>query len=460
MKLFLPLLTNKFIKEKEVPPMFRYLISLPYYIFFSLFTGLFFTAQAAGLVDLTISKSGPSNALAGETITYQFTIANNGPDAADGAIFNDVIPTGLTINSTDCISATGGAVCPANFNTTGNTVSATIPTFPQSGALQFNIQVTIPYNSATSYSNTATITPPAGVTESNQSSNTSTIGTSVRRLTVDVFSTITGPNTWNIGDQLTYTVVYGNNGPDTITNSNRSLSINNTDLLINLNFDGGSCVAFNGATCPANAATSTSGILPPIPPGGRLEFSYSFTVQASTRCSATAVPSTAFALNNQIGVPSGVNDTNTGNNASNILGISGISNNPRCPAIRVTKTGPNSLDFSGGEQTYVITLENIGSGAADGWRFRDNLLTYANYFAFNVRLNPQRYECVAENGAVCPNIVLQNPQVNGSNTFIGETTINSWPETGKITLTIYIRPSIISPLPCGDPAQDIRVNNM
>ena len=76
--------------------------------------------------------------MSGATTVYALTVTNLGPDAADGAVLTDPVPTGVTCTTASC-TATGGATCPAP---TGAALvaalqgaGATIPALPLNGTV-------------------------------------------------------------------------------------------------------------------------------------------------------------------------------------------------------------------------------------------------------------------------------------------------------------------------------------
>lgn len=89
---------------------------------------------------LSITKTNNLTAVvAGQTTSYSITVANGGPNAANGAVLTDPATTGLDCISVSC-SATGGAICPASpaiFQIQGSGV--VIPTFPSGSSLVFTL---------------------------------------------------------------------------------------------------------------------------------------------------------------------------------------------------------------------------------------------------------------------------------------------------------------------------------
>ncbi|MCB9262903.1 MAG: carboxypeptidase regulatory-like domain-containing protein [Flavobacteriales bacterium] len=132
--------------------------------------------------DLQIQLTSVTTLCPGESFTYTYTISNNGPNSANGATFNDNFPSGLTQTSYSSCNATGGAVCPSSYTISNTNFSGTIPTLPSGGQVIMNITMEAPsppYNS--SFSNTATVSPPSGTTDPNMSTNSSTWNITLRR---------------------------------------------------------------------------------------------------------------------------------------------------------------------------------------------------------------------------------------------------------------------------------------
>jgi uncharacterized repeat protein (TIGR01451 family) len=65
--------------------------------------------------DLSITGSAPASASVGGTITYTFTITNNGPDTVNGVNILDILPAGLTLTSTPPAAVNLAAGASATF---------------------------------------------------------------------------------------------------------------------------------------------------------------------------------------------------------------------------------------------------------------------------------------------------------------------------------------------------------
>lgn len=97
------------------------------------------TRKTASLV---ITKTDSKTiATSGGTNNYVVTITNQGPFAADGAIFTDVVGAGLTCpgaNAVTCSAPLNGALCPAASTIAVLTgAGITVATLPVTGSLQF-----------------------------------------------------------------------------------------------------------------------------------------------------------------------------------------------------------------------------------------------------------------------------------------------------------------------------------
>ncbi|HKX32928.1 MAG TPA: DUF11 domain-containing protein [Blastocatellia bacterium] len=121
--------------------------------------------------DLAITKAATTPSVpAGGEATFTIQVTNNGPTAVTGAQVTDTLPATLTNASWTC-SATGGSSCAAasgsgNINTTVNLLV--------NGRATFVLRATVAPTATGTISNTARVTPPAGVTDPNPGNNSST----------------------------------------------------------------------------------------------------------------------------------------------------------------------------------------------------------------------------------------------------------------------------------------------
>ena len=97
--------------------------------------------------NLTVSKSNGVNTVAtSSTVAYTVTVANLGPNQANGARLTDAPGAGLNCTAVGCTSASGGAVCPTTGAAPGqlsvvNLLGAgvTLTTLPAASTLTFSV---------------------------------------------------------------------------------------------------------------------------------------------------------------------------------------------------------------------------------------------------------------------------------------------------------------------------------
>lgn len=105
-------------------------------------TDTVFVSPAA---QLSITKTNTVTTLvAGQTTTYDITVANAGPSAANGAIFTDTPSEGLQCTAVACTSVSGAAVCPtAPISIASLATGIPIPSLPANSSLRFSVQCQI-----------------------------------------------------------------------------------------------------------------------------------------------------------------------------------------------------------------------------------------------------------------------------------------------------------------------------
>jgi large repetitive protein len=165
-------------------------------------------STATGVVnpvaDIVVTKTGPASSSAGSALSYQVVIRNDGPSAAHGASFSDVVPASITGVTASCGSALAGAVCPGSVGISGNTVSGSIPTLPTGASVTITINGTVTASAIGSIANTASASPPGGTVDPNAGNSSSTATTTLGSL-ADVAVAKTGPSAFVPGAAVNYT---------------------------------------------------------------------------------------------------------------------------------------------------------------------------------------------------------------------------------------------------------------
>jgi len=301
----------------------------------------------ANVVDLAVTKVGTATVATSGVITYVIDVVNAGPSAANGATFVDTLPSAVAAFTWTC-TATGGAVCPAAGGSViapSSTLTQTIATFPMNGRLRYVVTGTAPA-AAMTLTNTATITAPQGLTDSDPSNNTSsaiTVVTATPATVANLSMSKIGPATVLPFGIVRYTMVATNNGPSAANGA--TVTDTFPTVLTGVSW---TCVGSNGAVCGAASGTGNLNLtLTTFPNGG----------QATIRVTGTAPASGTFQNSSRITTPPGVTDSDP----SDDIGGPVITTILLGPADLVTTvTIPSTTVVPGVPITATVTMGNIG----------------------------------------------------------------------------------------------------
>lgn len=158
--------------------------------------------------DMSVQKTGPSEAVTGQNISYTITLTNIGTTDSNNVVLTDNIPANTTAVS---FTQDSGTPQYALAFPGGTAYTASAEVVHPGESATFTLTVTV--NSSTP--NGATITNTATVSSSpdaDPSNNSSSVFTTVSA-TADLGVTKSGPETANAGDSITYTISVFNNGP-------------------------------------------------------------------------------------------------------------------------------------------------------------------------------------------------------------------------------------------------------
>lgn len=158
--------------------------------------------------DLSLTKTTTDPAIAGETLTWDLVVANNGPSHAQNVTVTDTLPTGTTfvvgLSSSGCSEAAGVVTC-------------VIPQIDSGSSSAFSIGVRINQtaNSGSDITNTAVAS--ADTQDPDGSNNSASDTVTVSRV-ADVAILKSGPGTVSAGSQIEYTLEVTNAGPSAAAN--------------------------------------------------------------------------------------------------------------------------------------------------------------------------------------------------------------------------------------------------
>lgn len=184
--------------------------------------------------DLSIIKTDLQDPInAGEQLTYEITVTNNGPDAAAGVQVVDSLPDEVTFVSGDV----GGNQNLVNVEQgTGNIIADIGPLADQASAV-VTIIVLVSENAPTPLSNDATVTSTPN-TDPNPDNNSTSEDTTINRLVdVEIDKTVNGSVI--AGENATYTVVVTNNGPSEARGIEVTDTLDGDLTLVSNSFDPG-----------------------------------------------------------------------------------------------------------------------------------------------------------------------------------------------------------------------------
>lgn len=210
--------------------------------------------------DLGVSKTGPAEAVAGETIAYDIRVTNAGPSDALGIRVADTPPVQLTAVEWTC-TPTAGSVCP----TGGSGAPDFTATVRVGGELAVTVQGVIDPGYIGTMTNSVALTPEVGATDPPPLDHDDSVVTDVvARADVAVGkSTLTTPVV--AGLPVEYAVSVTNNGPSDAP----VVDIGDT-LPPALSGASWTCSGSGGATCPATG-TGAPAFTVDLPAGSAIE---------------------------------------------------------------------------------------------------------------------------------------------------------------------------------------------
>ncbi|MEL4319681.1 hypothetical protein WJX64_11765 [Leifsonia sp. YIM 134122] len=166
---------------------------------------------AAPQAEVSVTKTGPATVVAGRTLTYSITAANNGLSDAVDVVVTDVLPAGVVATS---VASTRGTC------TLGATVECAIPSLPAGllgapGATAvITIQATVDGDTAIgTATNTASVS--SATADADPSNNSASADTEVTGDADLVVTKTATPNPAVAGSSITYTITVANSGPST-----------------------------------------------------------------------------------------------------------------------------------------------------------------------------------------------------------------------------------------------------
>jgi uncharacterized repeat protein (TIGR01451 family) len=329
------------------------------------------------VANLAMQKNGPGVVGPNGTVVYTIHVSNAGPSSANGAVVADTLPiSGATWT---CGAQTGGATCGAPAGS-GN-INTSVGSFPPGGSVTYTVTGTGAASGM--FVNTATVTPPNGVTDPELSNNASSVTTGVGSVpsTADLAVIKSGPSTVAPGGSATYVIVVTNVGPSP---ANGATVVDPVPLTGVTWTCGGETAGANCGT--ANGTGNINTTIAIFPAGASVTFTVNGTAPASGSLLNTAI----------VAPPAGVTDPNSSNNTSSVT--TAVQTPTGSADIFAIKTGQATVQPNG-TQTYKVIIGNDGPDTVTNARFEDQLPGYLTNVTWTCGSETGGSSCGAAGGA-------------------------------------------------------------
>jgi uncharacterized repeat protein (TIGR01451 family) len=326
--------------------------------------------------DLSITKvASTATYTPGSPLSYTITASNSGPADVTGATVTDTVPAALTGFTWTCASGCS--------QSSGTGSISTAVDIAASGSVVITLSGTVPGGTVGALSNTASIAPPAGTTDTDGSNNSATSSTPVAPIADLSVTKTASRTTYAVGSPLTYTITVSNGGPSGVVGA----AVTDTVPAALSGFTwtcASGCSPSSGTGSISTAVTLTSGASSVITLTG--------TIPAKTKGTLSNTATVA--------APAGIADPNPGNNsATRVLQKSGGSPPPPSPPptssggssadLEITKGGPGTANV-GDTVTFTLTARNNGPAAAKNVIVSDTL---PNELLYIVATGPSGVTC-------------------------------------------------------------------
>jgi uncharacterized repeat protein (TIGR01451 family) len=329
-------------------------------------------ATVVAEADLSIEKSRVGQLSAGESITYTITAINHGPASVIGALINDVLPIEILSPTWTCVGSAGG-VC---GSLSGMSNIATTVNLPVDAKVTFTVSGTASSSASGLVSNTATISAPPGITDSNAANNASTDTSNVAVRTALSIAKSNNAASVIPGTATTYVLVVRNAGPAA------AAAAPVTDTLPSvISSASWTCTAVGG-TCGAAVGSGSIASSVNLAVGGQATYVVVANVDPSAPYGTTISNSATVAAGS-----GGAVDPDLLDNVA-------VDTDPITPVadISIKKTDNLSVAVPGTSHQYTVEVQNAGPSTATGVGIADTLPS---------ALMNATWTCVASSGSSC-----------------------------------------------------------
>lgn len=298
------------------------------------------TDHTARVVDITIDKAAPEEAIAGTDLSYTLTVSNGGPSDGQTGMFTvrDELPEGATFVSAtsrgdiwDCSEADSVVTC-----TTTDALAATTSLVP------ITIRVTLARDLSGELSNTATVTGPEPSLDPETANNTDTAATTVNAQADLGLTKVhsTGDGDWVAGGTGEYTFTVTNYGPSDAADPVVTDMLPDSLTFVEITAGGAdwSCSGSRPMVCERTSPLSAESALA----------TDSFTVKVKVAGSQVGDITNTASVSTETDDPNPENDEATD-----------VTGSLRRADLGIVKEGPVTV-IAGNSITYTLTVTNYG----------------------------------------------------------------------------------------------------
>jgi len=306
------------------------------------------TTQIRAVSDLSVSKTGPIQAVAGLRLGYVIEVGNTGPSDSLGMQVIDTLPTALNGATWTCV-ASAGSSCPAS----GSGSLAMTATVLVGGNLRIEIDAPIASSYLGALVNTVSLVLEPDATDPDLENNADSVDTEVIAIADAGVTKTNGVDELVAGERTVYTVTATNIGPSDAP------QVRVRDLLAAEFRDAlWSCSGQGGGVCPASGSGSIVRVVA-LPAGATVVFLLDVQVASDTRGSISNTASVAVQ-----GAPTDPQpDNNSATDTDAVRVVHDLAVSLLDPLDPFDSSGSISLP-------YVVQIDNLGASDAVGVNLR------------------------------------------------------------------------------------------
>jgi len=357
--------------------------------------------------DLEVTKTdSPDPVTVGNNITYTISFTNHGPSDAQNVTVTDAVPAQTTFVSSAVTLGSGWLTSNPSVGGTGNVVfSKTSVTAGETAT--FTVVVKVDANATTSLITNNAVAA-STTTDPTPGNNTGTATTTVIQADL-VITNSDSPDPVNVGENITYTIVFTNNGPssaDALTVSD-VLSANTTFV---------STTTPAGWTRTDSVTAGSTGTLTFTKPSAANSETATFTVVAKVNTNVAG----GIHILNKASATSTTHDPDSSNNTD----ITADTLTQTRADLEVTKTDSPDPVIAGNNITYTINFTNHGPSDAQNVTVTDSV--------------PANTTFVSSAVTVGTGWTTANPTVGGTGDVVFSKTSVIAAETATFTVVVKV----------------------